>query len=155
MAHTGDTTPANGIWARLPNIAALRIIYLRTLSLLFMTLGLYQWALLLGAIPTSRPDFFTLSLQQQAVILFFAVANLVASVGLWMNATWGIVVWVSAASTRIARHTVFASTLGWMPVATTVEVALIVGYLTLIILQARADKAEASRQRDRRRRAND
>ncbi len=155
MAQTGDSAPAAGFRARLPAISTLRIIYLRVLSLLFMALGLYQWALLLGAIPTSRPDFFTLSLQQQAVILFFSVANLVASVGLWMNATWGIVVWVSAASTRIARHTVFASSLGWMPVATTVEVALILGYIALVILQMRAEKAEASRQRDRRRRAND
>lgn len=155
MAQTGDSAPAVGFLARLPAVATLRIIYLRVLSLLFMTLGLYQWALLLGAVPTSRPDFFTLSLQQQAVILFFAVANLVASVGLWMNATWGIVVWVSAASTRVARHTVFASSLGWMPVATSIEVVLILGYIALVILQARADKAEASRQRDRRRRAND
>lgn len=155
MAQTGDTAPSAGRFARLPAVATLRVAYLRTLSLLFMALGLYQWALLLGAIPTSRPDFFTLGLQQQAIILFFAVANLVASVGLWMNATWGIVVWVSAAGTRIVRHTVFAASLGWMPVATAIEAALLIAYVALVILQARADKLEASRQRDRRRRAND
>lgn len=155
MAQTGDTAPAANFLSRLPAIATLRVVYMRALSLLFMALGLYQWALLLGAIPTSRPDFFTLSLQQQAMILFFAVANLVASVGLWMNATWGIVVWVSAAAARIARHTVFAASLGWMPVATAVEVALIIGYIALVVVQARFERVEANRQRDRRRRAND
>lgn len=153
MAHTSE--PAAGGKAWHPQIATIRVMYVRVLSLVFMTLGLYQWAVLLGAIPTSRPDFFTLSLQAQAVILFFMVANLVASIGLWMMATWGIVVWFAAAGTRIVRHTVFAASLGWLPVATSIEVLLIAGYLVLVILETRAEKREATRQRDSRRRAND
>lgn len=155
MAQTSDATQGAAWIDRMPRIAAIRVAYVRVLSFLFLGLGLFQWAVLLGALPTSRPDFFTLSLQAQAMILFFAVANLVTSVGLWMTATWGIVVWFSAASARIIRHTVFAASLGWMPIATSAEVVLIIGYLVLLFAEARAERREASRQRDSRRRAID
>lgn len=155
MAHASDTAQSTGWIDRMPRIATLRVAYVRVLSFVFLGLGLFQWAVLLGALPTSRPDFFTLSLQAQAMILFFAVANLVTSVGLWMTATWGIVVWFSAASARIVRHTVFAASLGWMPIATFAEIVFIIGYLALLIVEARAEKREATRQRDSRRRAID
>jgi hypothetical protein len=131
--------------------ATQKLVLQRLMALGFLTLGLYQWAQLLGALKTPEPGFFSLTLQAQSVALFFAVANLVAAVGLWLTATWGAVVWLSAAAARIVRHTVFAASLGWTPVLTGSEVGLILLYGLLTWLVTRADRREIRRQHETRR----
>ena len=51
--------------------------------------------------------------------MHLAVVDLVAAVGLWMRVAWGKVVWVYAALSEIALHTVFIGTFGtnWPVVA--------------------------------------
>jgi len=136
--------------------STMRMIYVRLLALGFLGLGLFQWSELLGAVHVGAADFFTLTVQSQAVLLFFAVANLVAAVGLWLMATWGIVVWFSAAGARIVRHTVFASAFGWTPVATGADCIGMILVIVLIIFESRAEHREIVRQREtRRNRARD
>ncbi len=153
MSQTADAATPTSLSERILQAATLKTILIRLISLGFLAWGLYQWSVLLGALHDGSANFFTLTLQAQAVVLFFAVANLVAAVGLWLNATWGAVVWFSAAAVRIVRHTVFASSLGWMPVATATETGLILAYLLLVSLDARARRLEIRRQRDSRRRS--
>jgi uncharacterized membrane protein (DUF2068 family) len=131
--------------------ATLKLVCMRLLALGFLGLGLLQWSELLGAVHLGAPDFFTLTLQVQALVLFFAVANLVAAVGLWLTATWGVVVWFAAAGTRIALHTVAANTFGWTPVATAAEGVGIVVFVLLVVFEARAERREIQRQREYRR----
>ena len=151
MPQLAEAAPPLSLTRRLFKASTLRLIYVRLLSLGFLALGLFQWAELLGAVRTDAPDFFTLTVQAQAILLFFAVANLVAAVGLWLLATWGIVVWFAAAGTRIVRHTVFAASFGWTPIATGAECAGIILFVVLIILEARAEHREVIRQRENRR----
>jgi uncharacterized membrane protein len=156
MAPTADSTPTRRWSDRLFRASTLRLIYVRLLALGFLGLGLFQWSELLGAVHTGAPDFFTLTIQAQAAILFFAVANLVAAVGLWLMATWGIVIWFSAAGARVVRHTVFASTFGWTPVASGAECIGLILFIVFIIFEARAEHREIARQREsRRNRARD
>ena len=44
--------------------------------------------------------------------MHLAVVDLVAAVGLWMRVAWGKVLWVYAALSEIALHTVFIGTFG-------------------------------------------
>ena len=44
--------------------------------------------------------------------MHLAVVDLVAAVGLWMRVAWGKVVWIYAALSEIAFHTVFIGTFG-------------------------------------------
>jgi uncharacterized membrane protein (DUF2068 family) len=156
MPQLAEAAPPLSWRHRFFKASTLRLVYVRLLSLGFLALGLFQWAELLGAIQTGAPDFFTLTVQAQAILLFFAVANLVAAVGLWLLATWGIVVWFAAAGTRIVRHTVFASTFGWTPISSSAECLGIIVFAALIIFEARAEHREVIRQREtRRNRARD
>jgi len=156
MTHTADAAQARRWTARLLQASMLKLIFMRLLSLGFLGLGLYRWAQLLGAVHDGSPDFFTLTLQAQAVVLFFAVADLVAAIGLWLTATWGVVVWFATAGARIVRHTVFAGSFGWAPIATAADSLGVILFILLIVLETRAARREIIRQREtRRNRARD
>jgi len=156
MTQTADAAPRPRFIDRLRRPATLRLIFVRLVALVFLVVGLLQWADLLGAIHTGELPFYDLPLQSQAVVLFFAVANLVAAVGLWLCATWGTVVWFAASCGHIVRHTVFASAFGWAPVANAAEGISMILFIVLIIFQIRDDRREVKRQREtRRNRAGD
>ena len=44
--------------------------------------------------------------------MYLAVVDLVAAVGLWMRVAWGKVLWICAAVSEIALHTVFIRPFG-------------------------------------------
>lgn len=73
-------------------------LLLRALAVLELAKGLYHWALLLGLGPTPFPDG---PLVQRIGAVFFAVADPVAAVGLWLAAAWGVVIWLCAASAQL------------------------------------------------------
>ena len=151
MIETTNALPPPRRWGRLPSAATLKRLFMRGLAVGFLALGLWQWSELLGAVHTGAPEFFTLTLQAQALALFFAVANLVAAVGLWLTATWGVVVWLSAAVARVALHTVAAASFGWTPIATSAECVGILAYGLLVVFEARAERREIQRLRENRR----
>ena len=128
-----------------------RKLFLRLLALTLIGIGLLEWASLLGAINLGKPDFFALNTQGQAAVMFFAVADLVAAIGLWLTATWGLVVWVATAITRVVRHTVFATTFGWDIPGTSAIVLTTIAYIILVILTLRERRLEVARQRENRR----
>lgn len=78
--------------ARVP-FEKLRVIFMRTMSLVWMAEGLFAWAIILG-IGSYATIYETASLQARLAISGFALFNLVAAVGLWMLASWGAVIWL-------------------------------------------------------------
>ncbi len=66
-------------------------IFLRLVSLLWIVEGLEQWRRVLAP---AGGNFLDLSAATVAAIVFFAVLDLVAAVGLWLVAPWGGVVWL-------------------------------------------------------------
>jgi hypothetical protein len=87
-------------------------IYLIALSVITMLFGLRHWAVILGIIAGAGGSFEAMSTPWKILTMHMAVVDLVASVGLWMRASWGQVVWVYAALAEIILHIVFASTFG-------------------------------------------
>jgi hypothetical protein len=76
----------------------LLVIFMRCMSLLWLFYGLRQWQLILA--PSDVPlDALPTSLALATV--FFAVADLLAAVGLWLAATWGGILWLFSASASI------------------------------------------------------
>ena len=86
--------------------------YLTAISLAMLALGLSQWAVILGIIPTSGGPFEAISTEWKIVVMHVAVVDLVAAVGLWMRTPWGVVVWIYAAVSEIVFHTVFMHKFG-------------------------------------------
>lgn len=140
--------PRGRWWLR---ASGLQLGLTRLVALVLLVVGLLEWAELIGAVQIHYGAFFALSLQAQAAELFFAVADLVAAVGLWLSTGWGIVVWFAAAATRICRHTVFAATYGWSPIETAVDAGGIILFLVLVLLAQRERRLEGVRQRETRR----
>lgn len=81
----------------LPRVRWGRILvwFLRLMAVLWMMMGLLAWADILGLTPSSTP-FEARGLGAQAVVIYFAVLNLVAAVGLWLTSTWGGIMWLLA-----------------------------------------------------------
>ena len=79
--------------------------FMRLMAVVFFTLGLYNCGLILDV--AGNNYFLHLSLLQQTLIGFFAVANIVAAIGLWLTSSWGAVVWLFVAVADMIIHAFF------------------------------------------------
>lgn len=77
--------------------------FMRIVGCLWFALGLFYWTWILepGAGAPSASAFLALPLARQAAVVFFAVMDFVAAIGLWLIAPWGGVVWLFTALTEI------------------------------------------------------
>ena len=102
------------------------VIFMRLMAALWLCQGLVEWAAVL--LP-SNAVFDSLDGAAGVVIIFFAIADLVAAVGLWLATPWGGALWLFAATSQIfAAMTVRDSfSAGWI----VVDVLLIVIYFGL------------------------
>lgn len=74
--------------------------FVRILSLCWLVKGLSAWAIILG-IASSATPFEGASTGYQAVLIYFAVFDLVAAVGLWLTSNWGGVLWLLAVMSHL------------------------------------------------------
>jgi hypothetical protein len=76
----------------------LLIVFMRLLAGLWAFQGLLEWS----AILLPRETLFdNLPLLRGAAVIFFAVFDLVAAVGLWLAAPWGGLIWLLGALAQI------------------------------------------------------
>lgn len=95
-AATGeDSGKREGRWRRL------LVWFLRLLSAFWLAKGLTAWAVIFGLPGNPQPPFENRLLSYQAIIVYFAVIDLVAAVGLWLTSTWGGVLWLLAAISQM------------------------------------------------------
>ena len=74
------------------------VVFMRLLAALWILQGLSQWASFL--LPHDAV-FDRLPMTQSGAIVFFAVIDLMAAVGLWLATPWGGVLWLLAALSQI------------------------------------------------------
>ena len=74
------------------------VVYMRFLAGLWVIQGLLQWGAIL--LP-SQPFLDTVSSMRGGTVIFFAIFDLVAAVGLWLAAPWGGVIWLLGAIAQI------------------------------------------------------
>lgn len=123
---------------RLARIQGIIDLYLRSLSLVFLLLGLIHWAVILGVFPDPRWRFETMRAEWQFVTINLAVADLVAGVGLWMRVSWGTVIWIYAAIFEIVVHVVFRRKFGENYPLSAFHVVTILLYVGLWVAEFRA-----------------
>jgi len=75
------------------------VIFMRLLAMIWMAQGLMQWVTILTP---QEPLFNHTDWITGAGIIFFAVFDLVAAVGLWLATPWGGVLWLLAALAQIS-----------------------------------------------------
>jgi hypothetical protein len=80
--------------------------------------GLAAWAVILDALglPVAFEDRST---GFQAIVIYFAVIDLVAAVGLWLTSTWGGVLWLLAVMSHLILAFFFPAVVigGWPVIA--------------------------------------
>ncbi len=132
MRMIGATTtdaPATLRWS------LMLVWFMRTMAVVWIAKGLFAWTIVLG-INHAAADFLELPVVTQGTIGFFAIADLMAAVGLWLAAPWGGVLWLICAATEIMAATLsaVASLTGVLGVI--LDGALIVVYFALSWLAA-------------------
>ena len=76
----------------------LLVVYMRLLAGLWVIQGLLQWSAIL--LP-SEPFVDNVSALRGGAVIFFAIYDLVAAVGLWLAAPWGGIIWLLGAIAQI------------------------------------------------------
>ena len=71
--------------------------------------------------------------------MFFAVADPVAGVGLWVGAAWGVAIWLIAAVGQLAVVALGVEGLGGWPAAAAVLAAM-VAYVALSVMARREQR---------------
>jgi hypothetical protein len=113
------------------------VLFLSVMAGLSMCKGLYHWALVCGFAGRQEDGFESHVLAWQTATIFFAVIDLVAAVGLWLAAPWGVVVWLTASVSMVAVEVFFPQVYGGQFVTVLVELLLIGSYLYLAVKSAR------------------
>jgi len=113
------------------------VLFLRLMAAVSMSKGLFHWALVCGFGAGTGGGFASHALAWQTATVFFSVIDLVAAVGLWLAAPWGVVVWLTASVSMVAVEVFFPQVYGGQFLTVLVEMALIGSYLYLALKSAR------------------
>ena len=106
----------------------LLVVFMRCVAVLWLFQGLLQWHAILS--PGVAP-LDVLPRLQAVAIVFFAVTNLVAAVGLWLAAPWGGVLWLFAAAAQMFMTAFLPGLLTGGRLLMAFDVSLIVAYFVL------------------------
>jgi len=117
--------------------AARLTLFLRAVAVLSLAKGLYHWAVICGFGAAPGSGFAAKSAPWQMATVFFAIIDLVAAVGLWIGASWGVIIWLASSVTMIVVHALLSQIYGFQPVIIVAEIALIVGYVFIALEAAR------------------
>jgi hypothetical protein len=109
--------------------------FMRGLALIWILKGLGAWAVILGL--WGGEAFEAEPMGYQATVIYFAVMDLVAAVGLWMASTWGGVLWLLAVMSHVILAVFFPRIVTADPLMMGFFLAVIVVYLAVSWLSAR------------------
>ncbi|MGO9672613.1 MAG: DUF6163 family protein [Methylocella sp.] len=110
------------------------VVFMRLLAALCVAQGLSQWSAVL--LP-HRPLFDTVTPDWGAAVIFFAILDLLAAVGLWLATPWGGVLWLFRSVAQIFVALTIPSFFG--PVWIAANCVLILAYFALTLLAGRPD----------------
>jgi Family of unknown function (DUF6163) len=124
------------------------VIFLRLIAIVCFWFGLQYWAMLVGYTYDGRARFDLLSLPWRAAASALAVAYPVVSLGLWMSASWGAVIWVIAAGTQVLMFQVWPQIFGYnvvLPLLHGLVAALYIVFRLALFLEERRKMEERVR----------
>lgn len=126
-------------------------VYLRLLALVLLAAGILQWGYVIGAVSLPPAPFLELRPPVRNAVAVIAAANLVAAVGLWFAAAWGIAFGLIVTAASVALHTVFADVHGARPVVVALQGAAVFLLVALWLMSRREARREDEASRNRRR----
>lgn len=123
---------------RVARIQGIIHLYLRSLAIVLLLLGLMHWLVILGVFVNPAWRFEVMPIAWQTATIVLAAGYLVAGVGLWMRVAWGVVIWVAAALFEIVIHVGFTRYFGLNPLIVGFHLVTLAIYGALIVALRRA-----------------
>ncbi|MBC7279968.1 DUF6163 family protein [Hoeflea sp.] len=117
-------------------------LFMRLVALSCLVAGLQYWGRLIGLSDGGMSRFDLIPSYWQLAAAALAVLLPVAAVGLWMQVSWGPVIWVVAAGAEIIMHKGFPLWYGERPllvIAHFVVIAVYIGFRAALFVKRRQD----------------
>ncbi|MEP3436402.1 MAG: DUF6163 family protein [Hoeflea sp.] len=117
-------------------------LFVRLVALSCLVAGLQYWGRLIGYSDGGMSRFDLLPTYWQFASAALAVLLPVAAVGLWMQVSWGPVIWVVAAGSEIIMHKAFPLWYGERPllvIAHAVVISVYIGFRVALFVKRRQD----------------
>jgi hypothetical protein len=111
------------------------VTFMRVVSVIWLGKGLLAWALILGI--GYEGAFEGRSTGFQAAMIYFAVMDLVAAIGLWLTSTWGGVLWLLAVMSHLILAFFFSRVVTGGILTTALFSLLIAAYFVVSWLSAK------------------
>ena len=109
--------------------------FMRIVALVWIAKGILTWAEIVDVMPGARA-FEGEPLGRQAVIVYLAVIDFTAAVGLWLTSAWGGVVWLLAATSAMTLAVLTPQLLPMPIILIVAQASLVAGYFALSWLAA-------------------
>lgn len=123
--------------AELPPWQRRVLIYLRGLAGFLLVKTVYSWTLICGVWDGDTSRFEGLSMAAQAAVIWAAIMNPVAAIGLWLGASWGVVLWLVTAMVQIVINASAPEGVGRLFILAAAETVLVAIYAFLTYKAAR------------------
>jgi hypothetical protein len=114
------------------------VVFMRVTAVIWIIQGLLQWGAFLSSGPDGASSFTALAGPAMVAALFFAVVDFVASVGLWLAAPWGGVIWLVAVGAQLLVLVVMPGFFEHPVGVGILDLGLMAGYLVLVWFSAQA-----------------
>lgn len=128
---------ARAHWERLSPWRRRLFLFLRGVAVFLLAEGITHWVLILGMGEDSPSWFEDLPMAAQGAVIWAAIIDPIAGVGLWLRAGWAIVLWLIATLTQAVLAAWAPSGMTPLLLFTLVELGLVVAYAVLSIRVAR------------------
>jgi hypothetical protein len=120
----------------------LTILYMRGIAILLLLAGLARACQVLGIFTPEGLGFIDLTPAKRSAAVTLLLVDLFASVGLWIGAAWGPVMWAVALAVEVSMYTLFSDLFGSYPLRVAIHSCLFVGFLVVSYLEWRRTLAE-------------
>ncbi len=113
----------------------LLVWFMRLTALAWIAKGLFAWVTIMSA----ASGFDIRPLGFQATVIYFAVIDLVAAVGLWLTSPWGGVLWLLAVMSHLILGLFFPQLVEIHVWLFATEIVLVVAYFAISWMAAREE----------------
>ena len=118
------------------------VTFMRVTAAVWIVRGLLQWSTVMMSSSDGGSLFSGLATPAMVAAVFFAVVDFIASIGLWLAAPWGGVIWLVSVGAQLLVLTVMPGFFDYPVVTGSTDIALMAGYLVLVWLGAQAGEPE-------------
>lgn len=117
-------------------------LFLRGVAVFLLLEGVIHWAVILGIGDGPDSRFEAMPMAAQGAIVWAAIVDPIAGVGLWLRAGWAVVLWLLAVLSQVLLGAWAPAEMTRLLIFTLVELGLVVTYAILSIRAARESDEE-------------